>query len=131
MVESEEQIAHGIESGQFKSNDFVNVANETYRICAPTISNKNISSVILWTKSSKDDKPDWSKVVCILRHFNKIHYLISLKIGGFVYNLERLHEMFSSNSSEVQDDIEATATYLRQVWTIGYLITDIKIYQGK
>jgi hypothetical protein len=117
MVESEEQIAHGIESGQFKSNDFVNVANETYRICAPTISNKKISSVILWTKSSKDDEPDWSKVVCILCHSNKIHYLISLKIGGFVYNLERLHEMFSSNLSEVQDDIEATATYLRQVWT--------------
>ena len=39
--------------------------------------------------------------------------LISSQIGGSVYNLHRLHPLFSTISSEVQDEVESTMTYLR------------------
>jgi len=109
MVESTQQIAAGIHYGGFEEGDFVNVADKTYRICAPSESNKAPSSVILWTKSTKDDKkPEWSKVVCIFIISTICITLIFSQIGGFVYNLEKLHEMFSPNSIDVQDDAEAT-----------------------
>lgn len=70
MVESMQQIVEGIKSGGYKEEDFVNIADKTYRICAPTDSNKKTSSCILWTKSSEHSKPEWSRVVCIFCHFN-------------------------------------------------------------
>jgi hypothetical protein len=70
MVESPQQIIDGIESGGFKENDFVNIFDATYRICAPTASVKEMSSAILWTKLGKNDEPEWSKVVSIFCHFN-------------------------------------------------------------
>lgn len=72
MVESPEQIVEGLESGEYMEDDFVNVADTTYRICAP--SNDKISSAIIWTKSGKDDKPDWTKVVSIFYYFIEVHY---------------------------------------------------------
>jgi hypothetical protein len=94
MVESSEQIADGIASGGYKEGDFVNVADSTYRICAPTDDNKTPSSVILWTKSAEDDKPEWSKVVCIFCLFNNVLYLnifadwwICLQSGSVTSNI--------------------------------------------
>ena len=74
MVESQDQIAEGIQSGGFEENDFVNVANMTFRICAPSNTNKNTSSAILWTKSHNNDKLEWSKVVHIYLHFIVLPY---------------------------------------------------------
>ena len=75
MVESPDQIAYGIASGGYEADDFVNVANTTYRICAPTGSNKSCSSIILWTKSAKDDdKPEWSKVVSNYVNLYNVYY---------------------------------------------------------
>jgi hypothetical protein len=75
MVESQQQIAVALAKGEYKEDDLVNVADSTYRICAPSDSNKKCSSVILWTKSGKDDKPDWSKVVSSFCHFNNLQYI--------------------------------------------------------
>lgn len=75
MVESQQQIAVALAKGEYKEDDLVNVADSTYRICAPSDSNKKCSYVILWTKSGKDDKPDWSKVVSSFCHFNNLQYI--------------------------------------------------------
>lgn len=114
MVESPKQIAESIRRGEFKEDHFVDISHMTHRICAPSDSNKTAMSAILWTKSDKDDdKPDWSKVVRTFCHLSTPQYLIASQLGGFVYNLDEFKELYSMDSSQVQDDIEATMAHLK------------------
>lgn len=46
---------------------------------------------------------------------------MSSQIGGFVYNLDQLDKLdpiFSADMREVRDDLEATMTHLKWVWTL-------------
>jgi len=67
MVEREEQVQAGIESGAFIEDGYILVDRLMNRICAPKTGELQFSSIILWTKESADDKvKTWDKVVCLI-----------------------------------------------------------------
>jgi hypothetical protein len=64
MIEKEEQVKTGIESGALKEGRYI-CTNNMNRICAPKPGDCEVYSIILWTKESADDKvKTWDKVVC-------------------------------------------------------------------
>ena len=64
MVEREEQVQTGIESGALKEDRYIRVDRLMNRICAPKAGELQWGSIILWTKESADDKiKTWDKVV--------------------------------------------------------------------
>jgi hypothetical protein len=66
MVESVEHGIEGVACGAFRSDEFINVSNKTYRICAP-VGARKMQACIFWTKSSSADiSPSWAKVVSII-----------------------------------------------------------------
>lgn len=65
MVEREEQVQTGIESGALKEDGYIRIDRLMNRICAPKPGEPEEHSIILWTKESEDDKAKtWDKVVC-------------------------------------------------------------------
>lgn len=64
MVEKEEQVQTGIESGALKEGGYIRVDRLMNRICAPNPGEPQEHSIILWTKESEDDTvKTWDKVV--------------------------------------------------------------------
>lgn len=67
MIEKEEQVHTGLESGALKEDGYIRVDQLMNRICAPKPSQPQPRhhSIILWTKELADDKvKTWDKVVC-------------------------------------------------------------------
>lgn len=71
MVEREEQVQTGLESGALKEDQYIRVDKLMNRICAPKPGDLQTHSIILWTKESANDKvKTWDKVVCLTPYFN-------------------------------------------------------------
>ena len=65
MVETEQQMHTGIESGALKEDGYIRVDKLMSRICVPKPGELQDHSIILWTKESADDKvKTWDKVIC-------------------------------------------------------------------
>lgn len=64
MIEREEQVQMGIQSGAFEEDGYIRVDRLMNRICAPKPDRPQVCSIILWTKESADDNvKTWDKVV--------------------------------------------------------------------
>lgn len=71
MVEREQQVQTGIESGALKEDGYIRVDKLMNRICAPKPGELQEHSIILWTKeSAKDEVKTWDKVVCPTSYSN-------------------------------------------------------------
>ena len=64
MVESQDQVTKGLDSGAFDADGYIRVDQRMHRLCAPK-KDGPMHSFILWTKDSPSDTtPTWDKVVC-------------------------------------------------------------------
>ena len=64
MVETEQQVQTGIESGALKEDGHICVDKLMNHICAPKPGELQYHSIILWTKESADNRVKmWDKVV--------------------------------------------------------------------
>ena len=71
MVEREEQVQIGIQSGAFNEDGYIHVDKLMNHICAPEPGDLQQHSIILWTKELADDKvKTWDKVVCLTSNSN-------------------------------------------------------------
>jgi hypothetical protein len=66
MVEREDQVQKGLQSGAFKEDGYILVNKLMNRMCAPKPGeDEKVQAIILWTKESANDKvKTWDKVVC-------------------------------------------------------------------
>ena len=71
MLEREQQVPTGIESGALKEDGYIRVDKLMNRICAPKSGANQEGSIIFWTKESANDKvKTWNKVVCPTSYSN-------------------------------------------------------------
>ena len=99
MVEMEQQVQTGIESGALKEDGYIRVDKLMNRICAPKPGELQYHSIILWTKESADDRvKTWDKVVCPTSDSNPIW---SENLCRYIYIVWRCGLWFGQTGQQV------------------------------